>query len=140
MLEHLRRTAEELGLPFAARSKTYNSRLAQELGLWAEDKEKGEVFHKAAFYAYFAQGLNLAEHHVLYDLVDEAGLPRDEAHEVLSRRTYSPKVDKDWDDARSQGITAVPTFVMDGYTLVGAQSYENISRWIESLGTVNRLK
>lgn len=138
MLEHLTRTAKELGLPFTARSMTYNSRLAQELGLWAVDKGKGEAFHKAAFHAYFAQGLNLAEHQVLNDLVDEAGLPENEAQEVLTGRTYSPKVDKDWEEARLQGITAVPTFVMNGFTMVGAQSYENISKWIESLGAVKK--
>jgi predicted DsbA family dithiol-disulfide isomerase len=138
MLDHLRRTAEELHLPFTTRSNTYNSRLAQELGLWAIDKGKGDAFHKAAFNAYFAQGLNLAEHQVLYDLVQTTGLPRDEAEKVLSERIYGPKVDQDWADARFQGITAVPTFVMGGYKLVGAQSYENITEWVKSLGAVHR--
>jgi len=138
MLEHLRRTAEELKLPFTTRSKTYNSRLAQELGLWAVEKGRGDAFHQAAFSAYFAQGLNLAEDQVLYDLVNTAGLPRNEAEEILAQRSYSSKVDKDWEDARLQGITAVPTFVMNGYTLVGAQSYGNICRWVEPLGVVRR--
>ena len=41
MMRHLRQTAAELGLPFGDREKTYNSRLSQELGLWAESKNKG---------------------------------------------------------------------------------------------------
>ncbi len=67
MIDHLRITAEELGLPFGPRNKTYNSRLAQELGLWAEDQGKGEPFHMAAFHAYFADGLNLAKMPVLLE-------------------------------------------------------------------------
>ena len=54
MMRHLTKTAAALGLPFGEREKTYNSRLAQELGLWAESKDKGDVFHTAAFRAYFA--------------------------------------------------------------------------------------
>ena len=32
VLAHLNRTAKDLGLPFGKRERTYNSRLAQELG------------------------------------------------------------------------------------------------------------
>ena len=35
------KTASHLGLPFCSLEKTYNSRLAQELGLWAADQGKG---------------------------------------------------------------------------------------------------
>ncbi|MCP4688650.1 MAG: hypothetical protein GY859_11410, partial [Desulfobacterales bacterium] len=35
MISRLRETAADLGLPFGSRGKSYNSRLAQELGKWA---------------------------------------------------------------------------------------------------------
>ena len=60
MMRHLKKTAADLGLPFGKREKTYNSRLAQELGLWAESKNKGDEFHAAAFRAYFVDGKNIA--------------------------------------------------------------------------------
>jgi len=59
MVRRLRFQAMELGLPFGERTITCNSRLAQELGLWAESKGKGKQFHNAAFRAYFAEGHNL---------------------------------------------------------------------------------
>jgi predicted DsbA family dithiol-disulfide isomerase len=127
MLEHLRKTADDLGLAFAARTRTYNSRLAQELGLWAMDEGKGDAFHTAAFKAYFADGLNLAKHPVLIDLARNVGLPVKEAEEILSDRTYAEKVDKDWADSRLKGITAVPTFIMGQHKLVGAQNYESLA-------------
>ncbi len=138
MREHLRLTAEQLHLPFSERTKTYNSRLAQELGLWATDKGKGEEFHTSAFHAYFAHGLNLADHQVLLDLVRTVGLSEDEAEKVLLKRTYARKVDKDWEDARLQGITAVPTFVIGRQRLVGAHSYENLSEWVSFYGAVRK--
>jgi predicted DsbA family dithiol-disulfide isomerase len=130
MVERLRRTAEDLGLPFTARTRTYNSRLAQELGLWAIDKGRGDAFHTAAFKAYFAGGQNLAKHQVLLDLVRDAGLPVDEAEEVLSHRSYAGKVDKDWEESRLRGITVVPTFIMGQHKLVGAQSYESLAELV----------
>ena len=126
MVAHLKATADSLDLPFGPRSKTYNSRLAQELGLWAEDQGKGAPFHLAAFKAYFADGLNLAKQDVLLELVRELDLPEEAALEVMTGRTYADRVDKDWSDSRFMGITAVPTFIMGQHKLVGAQSYERL--------------
>jgi hypothetical protein len=36
MMASLKRAADKEGLPLGERKKTYNSRLAQELGKWAE--------------------------------------------------------------------------------------------------------
>ena len=134
MINNLRITAEDLGLPFGSRNKTYNSRLAQELGLWAEDQGKGEPFHMAAFHAYFADGRNLAKMAVLLKLARDVGLSEKAAEEVLTSRTYRDKVDKDWADSRFKGINAVPTFVMGRHKLVGAQSYENLAELVSQYG------
>lgn len=134
MIASLRKKATELGLPFGIRNKTYNSRLAQELGLWAEGKGKGELFHKAAFHAYFAEGKNIAKIPVLVELASSVGLPAQEASEVLAKRTLRQAVDEDWNLSRTLGIAAVPTFVMDRDKLVGAQPYKVLSRFIEAHG------
>ncbi|SHO51713.1 DSBA-like thioredoxin domain-containing protein [Desulfopila aestuarii DSM 18488] len=119
----LQANADQLGLPFGPRSRTYNSRLAQELGLWAEEKGCGHSFHMAAFHAYFADGKNLAQEPVLLDLAKTAGLSPDEAKTVLASRSYREQVDRDWQEAYRLQITAVPTFVLGDSRLVGAQSY-----------------
>jgi predicted DsbA family dithiol-disulfide isomerase len=138
MIEHLKTTAESLGLPFGPRTTTYNSRLAQELGLWAEDKGCGTPFHLAAFKAYFVDGLNLAKQAVLLDLVREVGLPVTEAEKVLTDRSYRQAVDRDWDESRLRGITAVPTFIMGQHKLVGAQQYESLSDLVTQYGAETR--
>jgi predicted DsbA family dithiol-disulfide isomerase len=38
----LKKAARELGLPWSDREMTYNSRLAQELGKWAEQEGRGD--------------------------------------------------------------------------------------------------
>lgn len=127
MVARLKDTATSLGLPFGERTKTYNSRLAQELGLWAEELNRGEAFHRAAFESYFVHGENLADREVLLGLAAKADLPGPEADTIIETRSYSEKVDAHWQDAHQLGITAVPTFLMGFNRVVGAQSYEALS-------------
>lgn len=138
VLDRLRRVAEAEGLPLGRRKTTYNSRLAQELGKWAEKKGKGEEFHRATFHAYFADGLNIATTTVLLQLADEAGLSTAEALEVLETRAFKDPVDQDWARSRSLGITAVPTLLLNRRVLVGAQPYETMKRFLESEGVSPR--
>ena len=123
VMRHLSNTAAGLGLPFGERKMTYNSRLAQELGAWAEAKGKGDAFHKVAFHAYFAGGKNIGKIPVLVELASAVDLPPEEAQAVLETRRYKEAVDRDWSLSRAQGITAVPTLVMNGDRVVGAQPY-----------------
>jgi predicted DsbA family dithiol-disulfide isomerase len=126
MVGQLKVTAERLGLEFGDRHMTYNSRLAQELGIWAEEHGRGDAYHMAVFRAYFGLGENIAMRENLLRLVDQAGLPVDEAREVIDSRSYSTPVDEDWQLSRSSGITAAPTFVMAESRLVGAQDYPTL--------------
>jgi predicted DsbA family dithiol-disulfide isomerase len=134
MLDHLKKVAADCGLPFGTRTKTYNSRRAQELGKWAESLNKGDEFHVAVFKAYFAEGLNIARIPVLVDLTESLGLIG--AEEVLSKGTFKEAVDQDWIYSRSCKITAVPTFVANGRMVVGAQPY----KVLEELITLTRIE
>ena len=138
MMHHLKKKAAELGLPFGEREKTYNSRLLQELGLWAESKSKGDVFHKAAFKAYFVDGKNIAKIPVLVDLAASVELPGEEAAAVLATRAFKAAVDADWNLSREKAITAVPSFVMNQNKLVGAQPYEMLVKLMEANGVKKR--
>ena len=132
MLAHLRNTAHQLGLPFGDRHMTYNSRRAQELGKWAENGGRGDAFHNAVFKAYFANGLNIATDTVLMDIAQSVGLDSQEARTVIEQGQYRDAVDRDWQRSRNMGITAVPTFVMNQQRLVGAQTHQDLTRFIQS--------
>ena len=138
MMSKLHKTADDLGLPFGEREKTYNSRMSQELGVWAESKNKGDEFHNAVFRAYFADGKNIAKVPVLLDLTESTGLPREEAAAVLATRAFKAAVDADWALSREKAITAVPTFMMKKDKLVGAQSYDILERLMAAYGINKR--
>jgi predicted DsbA family dithiol-disulfide isomerase len=126
----LRKVAQELGLPLGDRQKTYNSRFAQELGKWAEEKGKGDEFHHAVFRAYFVDGINIAKIEELASLVKGIGLSEQEAKKILELRTYRNAVDSDWKKSHQLGITAVPTFVINQRAAVGAQPYEVLEHFL----------
>ena len=138
MLGHLRETAADLGLLFKERDKTYNSRLAQELGLWAASKNKGDPFDGAVFRAYFGDGKNIAKIPVLIDLAEAVGLPREEALQVVEKRRFESAVDADWARSQEHGITAVPTLMLEGSKLVGAQPYDVLTQFLETRGIRKR--
>ncbi len=133
-MRHLQQTASELGLPFGNRTMTYNSRLAQELAKWAAAKSRESEFHQAVFRAYFVEGLNIANPEVLVRLAVAAGLPSDEARQVLHTREYTLAVDRDWEHAVRRGVTAVPTFMIRGKSLVGAQPLTVLEKFLEENG------
>ncbi len=83
IVNQLKTTAAKFGLGFGDRTMTYNSRLAQEVGLWAESKDIGHKFHMNVFKAYFVQGLNIGLKDVLIDLIESS------FEEYPSVETYS---------------------------------------------------
>jgi len=137
MLARLNHVARDLNLPFGERKMTFNSRLALELGKWAEDQDRGDAFHHAIFLAYFQRGENIALEPVLLQICSAVGLDPAAAQVVLDQRSYGEAVDQDWRRSRQMGITAVPTFVLNDQRLVGAQSYAALETMVLSAG-VNR--
>ena len=129
---YLRQVAAQEGLPMGERTMTYNSRLAQELGKWAESQGKGDSFHNEVFRAYFVQGKNIAKVSELKEIAGAAGLSREAAQDVLEQRTFQEAVDRDWAHSRQMGITAVPTFMMDRKALVGAQPYDVLEEFVRT--------
>jgi len=124
------RMADE-GLPYGDRTMTYNSRLAQELGKWADTQPGGEALHDTMFRAYFVEARDISEPAVLLDIAQRVGLPVDGAREVLEKRTFKDAVDADWQLSRQYGITGVPTFVIGRYGVVGAQPYEALEQLVQ---------
>ncbi|MBI4767514.1 MAG: DsbA family protein [Deltaproteobacteria bacterium] len=134
----LKQAARDAGLPLGDRKMTYNSRLAQELGKWAETKGKGTEFHHRAFKAYFVDGINIGKISELSSMAGEIGLAEDEAREVLQKKVFKEAVDSDWIRSHQKGIQAVPTFLLGQRVLVGAQPYEKIAAFLESGGIKKR--
>ena len=113
--------------------------MAQELGKLAEKQGFGEQFHMAAFKAYFADGWNIGLDSTLIDLGTSIGLSEIDIKDALEKRTFKNAVDEDWNRSHQKGVTAVPTFILNGISLVGAQPYEKLVEMMKAGGVTKRL-
>jgi predicted DsbA family dithiol-disulfide isomerase len=130
MQAQMRARMQAEGLPYGERSMTYNSRLAQELGAWADTQPGGEAIHDALFRAYFVEAKNIGDPEVLVEIAKAVGLPEAGAREVLEKRTFRAAVDADWEKSHEYGVTGVPTFVAGNRGVVGAQPYEALEELV----------
>ena len=134
MQAQMRARMEAEGLPYGTRTMTYNSRLAQELGAWADTQPGGEAIHDALFRAYFVDAKNIGDADVLVEVAQSVGLPADKAREVIEKRTHKDAIDADWEKSRQYGVTGVPTFVIGRNGVVGAQPYEALEELVRQAG------
>ncbi len=126
------------GLEYGERTHTYNRRLAQELGKWADTQPGGEAVHDALYKAYFVDARNIGDADVLVEIARSVGLDADAAREVLEARSFQAAIDADWEKSREYGVTGVPTFVAGGRGVVGAQPYEAIEQLLTQAGAQPR--
>ncbi len=126
------------GLPYGWRTHSYNSRLAQELGKWADTQPGGEAIHDALYRAYFVDARNIGDPDILVEIAQSVGLPVEAARAVLTERRFKDEVDADWAKSHAYGVTGVPTFVAQRYGVVGAQPYEVLVQLLEKAGAARR--
>ncbi len=134
MIDSLKITAAKFGLAMGDRKMTYNSRFAQEVGLWAETKGKGDRFHMEAFKSYFVRGENIALKEILLTLMENSGLDAGEGENIIKTRAFSHAVDSDWELSKAKGVVAVPSFFIGIDRLVGAQPYETLEKLLIKYG------
>ena len=138
MYQRMKGLMDGEGLPYGKRTHTYNSRLAQELGKWADTQEGGEALHDAIYRAYFVDSKNIGDADVLLEVVGSVGLSVDDARAVIENRTFEAEIDADWQKSQQYGVTGVPTYVAGGYGVVGAQPYEALERLMQQVGAEKR--
>ncbi len=123
--------AEEAGFPIDWRGPlpeperwVWNTHDAHKLLRWTLSVAGAEVqsaLKQALFAAHFQARLNVSDHEVLLDLAEEQGLDRKAAAEALGDEALSIAVRMEEHRAAQNGITSVPTYVVNGkYILQGS--------------------
>jgi len=84
--------------------------------------------------AYFTDGKNIGDIDVLADCAESAGINRAEAHTFLNSDELVDEVRSEIAEAAEYGVTAVPTFIINGqWSVPGAQDVEMFERIIERM-------
>ena len=71
---------------------------------------------------------------VLQEIAGTIGLDGRMAEQALAERTFKEAVDQDWEYSRTCGVTAVPTFMVAGRIVVGAQPYQALADLVRAAG------
>ena len=87
---------------------------------------------EALLAAYFTEARNVADHAVLRDVAEAAGLDAGRVGQVLGSREFEAAVHADVAQAQAYGASGVPFFVVDGkYGVSGAQPAEVFTQVLE---------
>ena len=121
------------GLPYAPGERVINSRIAQEVGKWADQKGHPEI-HELLYRAHHAEGIDISDPKALIAIAAKVGLDPAEAARVISERRMKAAIDEDWEKSTSVGVTGVPTFIAAGRAVVGAQPYEMLEKLAKLAG------
>ncbi len=137
MRERMKALMAEAGLEYGERTHTFNSRLAQELGKWADSQSGGDAIHDALYRAYFVDNKNIGDVDELVTIAEAVGLDGVEARRIIVEREFKEAVDTDWQRSRETGVTGVPTFYGNDLVVVGCQPYETLEKFVLHLMEMN---
>jgi len=135
-LENVRQRGLDVGYEFKFDDNTriYNTFDAHRLLFWAKEFGLQTALKLALFDLNFKQGRNLSDHGALLETVEQVGLDRAAAKEILEQSLYSDEVRAEIAWAHNQGFHSVPTFIFKGEHIVpGGQSKEAFKRFITQL-------
>ncbi|CAB4876828.1 unannotated protein [freshwater metagenome] len=135
IIEQLTAVAAADGIEFHMdRALRANTLLAHRLLWFAETHGDQIAMKERLLRAYFTEGLNIGEPEVLVTCATECGFDADEVRTMLSSDAGHGEVMEDLAVAAANGITAVPTFVINGqWAIPGAQDADVFERALERL-------
>ncbi|MCL6699327.1 DsbA family oxidoreductase [Sphingomonas sp. NSE70-1] len=133
----VRERAGDLGFTIALppeEGRVYNTFDAHRLLHWAGQEGRQRELKLALFDAYFTQCLNPADHGVLADAAEKAGLDREAAAALLSSHRFAREVREEEEQWRAKGINAVPAVIInDRYLISGGQPSEVFEQAIRKI-------
>lgn len=102
--------------------RIYNTFNAHRLLYWARKFAKQTELKLALFELYFTEGGNPSNTDDLLKAVAKAGLPVEEARNILATDLYAKEVREEEQKYLQMGIQSVPTFIInDKYKITGGQ-------------------
>ena len=138
ILQHVTTTAAEDGITFHMdKALRANTLLAHRL-IWlagqADSPVEQAVMKERLMQAYFTDGEHVGSPEVLVACAVELGFERADVEEYLDSDRGVAEVQAEIDDAQSNGITAVPTYVFDReWAVPGAQDADTFERVLRKM-------
>lgn len=133
ILDHVTAIAAKEGITFnmniAIRANTLASHCLLTHALQTYGSDIQAALKQNIMAAYFTNGQDISSHEVLLDCAEHAGMNKAGAQTVLTENLFAQEVASQISHATGNGITAVPTYVInDQWSVPGAQDTEMFER------------
>ena len=124
LMQNLEAVAREEGIAMAEHRFTTNSRDALLLAEAAREQgaERFYNLHERLFSAFFVDGRNIGDRHILHELAVESGINSDVVEQAWQNNKYQQRLVASDHQARSHEIQAVPSFIFGERKLTGVVS------------------
>ena len=120
VVEHAEKAG--LNINFEGIARTPNTLDAHRLIHWAGIERKQNEAVNALFNAYFVEGRDIGDAEVLGDIADMIGMDASVIRKLLESDADREDISRRDSEARSMGVTSVPTFIVAGkHAVPGAQ-------------------
>lgn len=114
--------------------RIYNTFDAHQLLHWAGNSGKQTELKMAFFNAYFSEGKDVSNRHVLVAIAQQVGFDGEEARKVLEEQRYAADIRNKQQQWQESGIRSVPAIILDQkYLLSGAQPPESYVKALTEL-------
>ena len=138
ILARVTEAAADEGIEFNMdRALRANTLLAHRL-IWLADQPESpveqEVMKERLLKAYFTDGVHIGEPDALAECAADVGFDRDEIVQFLESDRGVSEVAAELEEGRNNGITAVPTYVLNGeWAVPGAQDPETFAQVLRKM-------
>ena len=113
-------------------SRMVNTFKAHQLLHWATLNQREHQLKITLFMCYFSRGRDISDEDVLANACVEAGLPFEDAQQVLETEMFADAVRERQRFSIASGITGVPAMIFNQSELhVGAQGTENYKKILQ---------
>jgi predicted DsbA family dithiol-disulfide isomerase len=130
---NVRSLSDAIGLKMIRPAFIACSRPALEVAEYAKEQGTFDQFHLAVFKAYWEDGKNIGIRSILRGIAESCGLDGDEVEHLLDEAHYSKEIDRQNEEAKVLGISAIPAYIIGEQLIEGAQPYTVFRRAVESI-------
>ncbi len=132
---------KKMAVRFGPQPLMSNSRMAMQGGEFAKEHGKYDAYHEAVFRAFFTDCRDIGDQEVILDLANDVGLDVVALSAALEGGIYVPRLREATRKAKTNGFSAAPTFVIEGYgSISGAQPIDTFRKILHSVCKATNLE
>ena len=125
MFAHMRSVGAQVGITFGNLTLLSNSHVALQASEFAKEHGLFNRFHEEIFRAYFNEGKDIGSLAVVIEVATAVGIDAEKLEKALEQGTYTDRLQEMRKQAEEYGVSAVPTFIVNGTEkIVGVKSVE----------------